>query len=168
MTRLSDDELAGRHPATTGLLRWFEYDHLPDHLQEVSRPVAELAHEAVGMLPDGPELTTGLRKLLEAKDCLVRQAIDSTITREAPGGQSMTTDRLAIVRVESRDGPAVTAYLDGVARRVNGVPVAAEVDDTLATDRDRCAVHLAGELRCRREHGHPGLHVTDDGAAFDR
>jgi hypothetical protein len=28
------------------------------------------------MLPDGPELTVGLRKLLEAKDCLVRAALD--------------------------------------------------------------------------------------------
>lgn len=26
---------------------------------------------------DGPELTAGLRKLLEAKDCLVRAAIES-------------------------------------------------------------------------------------------
>ena len=26
-------------------------------------------------LPDGPELTAGLRKLLEAKDCFVRTAI---------------------------------------------------------------------------------------------
>lgn len=26
-------------------------------------------------LPDSPELTTGLRKLLEAKDCFVRAAI---------------------------------------------------------------------------------------------
>jgi hypothetical protein len=28
-------------------------------------------------LPDGPELTAGLRKLLEAKDCLVRAALDA-------------------------------------------------------------------------------------------
>jgi hypothetical protein len=64
-----------RHPATTGLLRYFEYAHLPEHLQAVSRPCAELAHELVGVLPDGPELTIGLRKLLEAKDCFVRAAL---------------------------------------------------------------------------------------------
>lgn len=29
------------------------------------------------MLPDGPELTAGLRKLLEAKDCFVRAAVDA-------------------------------------------------------------------------------------------
>lgn len=31
-------------------------------------------------LPDGPELTAGLRKLLEAKDCFVRQARHLTKT----------------------------------------------------------------------------------------
>jgi hypothetical protein len=151
MPRLSDDELAGRHPGTTGLLRYFEHAHLPDHLQEVSRPVGELAHEMVAMLPDGPELTTGLRKLLEAKDCLVRCALDATITRSDPRGESMTADRLPLLpRVTSRSGGAVAAYLDGLA------------------DRDRCAVHLGGELRCRLPHGHRGVHETDDGTAFDR
>jgi hypothetical protein len=29
------------------------------------------------LIPDGPELTAGLRKLLEAKDCLVRASLDS-------------------------------------------------------------------------------------------
>ena len=76
MAALSDEELAGRHPATTGMLRWFEAGHLPDHLRAVSEPVGELAREMVAVLPDGPELTTGLRKLLEAKDCLVRAAIE--------------------------------------------------------------------------------------------
>jgi len=30
----------------------------------------------IRVLPDGPELTSGLRKLLEAKDCFVRAALD--------------------------------------------------------------------------------------------
>lgn len=40
----------------------------------MSKPVCELAHQMAKDLPEGPELTTGLRKLLEAKDCLVRAA----------------------------------------------------------------------------------------------
>jgi len=68
--------VADRHPSTTGLLRYFEYGHLPPHLQAVSKPIGDLAHELVDLLPDGPELTTGLRKMLEAKDCLVRSALD--------------------------------------------------------------------------------------------
>lgn len=66
-----------RHPSTTGLLRYFEYAHLPEHLQAISKPVGDLAQHMADQLPDGPELTTGLRKLLEAKDCLVRAALDA-------------------------------------------------------------------------------------------
>jgi len=65
----------GRHPATTGLLKFFEYAHLPEHLQAISRPCGELANEMADQLGDGPELTVGLRKLLEAKDCFVRAAL---------------------------------------------------------------------------------------------
>lgn len=69
------DQFEGRHPATLGLLRFFEYGHLPTHLQTTSRRCAALAEQMATDLPDGPELTTGLRKLLEAKDCFVRAAI---------------------------------------------------------------------------------------------
>ena len=70
--------MAERHPATTGLLQWFAYDHLPEHLQAVSKPFGELANLMADHLPDGPELFAGLRKLLEAKDCMVRAALDGS------------------------------------------------------------------------------------------
>lgn len=54
------------------LLQFFKYEHLPEHLQNVSRPFGELAKDIVESLPDNPERTTALRKLLEAKDCAVR------------------------------------------------------------------------------------------------
>lgn len=73
---MSTSTPAARHPATTNMLRYFEYAHLPERLQRVSAPVGVLARELVDALPDGPELTTGLRKLLEAKDCFVRAALD--------------------------------------------------------------------------------------------
>lgn len=75
-----------RHPSTTHLLRYFEYSHLPERLQSFSAPFSELAHEIVDHLPDGPELTAGLRKLLEAKDCIVRAAVDQ-MHDEADGGE---------------------------------------------------------------------------------
>lgn len=59
------------HPSTEAILAFFKYDHLPLELQEVSKPLGELARKMAAEL-DGPELTAGLRKLLEAKDCLVR------------------------------------------------------------------------------------------------
>ncbi len=65
----------GRHPGTVGLARFFAYDHLPEHLQAYSRPAHDLAEEMIRLLPDGPELTAGLRKLLEAKDCFVRASL---------------------------------------------------------------------------------------------
>ena len=67
----------GRHPATQGLARWFTFDHLREDVRPPSRACAELAQEMIDKLPDGPELSAGLRKLLEAKDCFVRAAIEA-------------------------------------------------------------------------------------------
>lgn len=57
---------------TTNVDKYFAYEHLPLHLQDVSKPIAELAKLMNAMLPDGPEKSTGMRKLLECKDCFVR------------------------------------------------------------------------------------------------
>lgn len=54
------------------IMKYFEYDHLPERLQMVSAPIGEVAKEMDELLPDGAEKSAGLRKLLEAKDCLVR------------------------------------------------------------------------------------------------
>lgn len=68
-------EYGTRHPATDHMIKFFQYDHLPEHLQPVSRACCELAYKMMDELPDGPELTVGLRKLLEAKDAFVRAAL---------------------------------------------------------------------------------------------
>lgn len=54
------------------LLQFFEYAHLPPHLQDVSKNFQSLAAYIVANLPSNPERTMALRKLLEAKDCAVR------------------------------------------------------------------------------------------------
>jgi hypothetical protein len=64
-----------RHPATVHLIGLFTYDHLSGHLRDVSRECCDLASLMFSTIPDSPELTTGLRKLLEAKDCFVRAAV---------------------------------------------------------------------------------------------
>lgn len=66
-----------RHPATVHLMGMFGYDHLPEHLRDLSRECADLASFMFHQIPDSPELTTGLRKLLEAKDCFVRAVATS-------------------------------------------------------------------------------------------
>ncbi len=59
------------------LLRYFTYDHLPaGPLRETSALFADLADALADALPDGPEKTTAMRKLLEAKDAGVRAALD--------------------------------------------------------------------------------------------
>lgn len=66
------------------ILQFFRFDHLPPHLQKVSRPFAELANMIVygsdvfhtfHALPRNPERTVALRKLLEAKDAAVRALV---------------------------------------------------------------------------------------------
>lgn len=54
------------------LIQFFGYAHLPEQLREVSRKFCKLAEEMDEALPDNPEKTTALRKILEAKDCAVR------------------------------------------------------------------------------------------------
>lgn len=64
-----------RHPSVAHFRLLFAFDHLPEHLQAVSGPFHSLAINLLSKLNDGPELSAGLRKLLEAKDCAVRQAV---------------------------------------------------------------------------------------------
>lgn len=54
------------------ILDYFEYDHLPEDLREVSRQFFRLAHYMADESPRNAEASAGMRKLLEAKDCFVR------------------------------------------------------------------------------------------------
>jgi hypothetical protein len=69
-------EFSNRHPATLSVFRYFEYEHLSEPLKTISMYSYHLAEAMTRELPDGPELSMGLRKLLEAKDCFVRAALD--------------------------------------------------------------------------------------------
>lgn len=57
------------------ILRYFHYSHLPPKLQEISKPFCDVAKNLIGVLPRNAERSAGLRKLLEAKDCMVRANI---------------------------------------------------------------------------------------------
>jgi hypothetical protein len=63
------------HPAVAHLLHYLE-DWMVGNgtAHSVAEQCAELAVDAVAALPTNPELTAGLRKLLEARDCFVRAA----------------------------------------------------------------------------------------------
>ena len=62
------------------MMRWFEDSHLPEDLREVTGPIRGLAEAMDQLLPESAEKTAGLRKLVEAKDCLVRSRIESRET----------------------------------------------------------------------------------------
>ncbi|RXX56090.1 hypothetical protein DD601_14830 [Enterobacter cloacae] len=57
------------------IIKYFAYQHLPEHQQEVSKPISVLAALMDETLPDGAEKSAGLRKLLEVKDALVRAKV---------------------------------------------------------------------------------------------
>ena len=67
----------GRHPAVHELMSYFSTDHLPDGtpMKGLVSEFEAFAEELVNACPDGPELTTALRKILEAKDCAVRSVV---------------------------------------------------------------------------------------------
>lgn len=58
------------------LIPFFEYGHLPKHLQEISKPFGELAKHLDATLPSSAKTTVALRKLLESKDCAVRSFLE--------------------------------------------------------------------------------------------
>lgn len=58
------------------LLQFFGFKHLPEgKMQETSQLFHDLAHKLEESLPNNPEKTAAMRKLLEAKDCAVRAHI---------------------------------------------------------------------------------------------
>lgn len=63
------------HPSTEHIMQFFAFAHLPEHLQDISKSCHLLAEDMVKQCPENAELTAGLRKLLEAKDCFVRAAV---------------------------------------------------------------------------------------------
>jgi hypothetical protein len=81
--------MSEEHPVEP-MLQFFEYAHLPQHLQRISIPFGSLASALVNMLPSNPERTAALRKLLEAKDCAVRASkittTSATITERKLSG----------------------------------------------------------------------------------
>lgn len=70
-------DASNRHPSVSSVVQWFDYAHLPEDLQDVSKHFHDLAERLLVVVEkDTPEVIAGLRKLLEAKDCFVRAYVD--------------------------------------------------------------------------------------------
>lgn len=65
-----------RHYSVQQVTKYFAYEHLNGEARYVSQACTELANDMLDSCVDSPELTAGLRKLLEAKDCFVRASLD--------------------------------------------------------------------------------------------
>jgi len=79
---VAPDIWAGRHASVRHFQPLFSYAHLPERLQQISALFGDLAQQLVTWLEDGQELAAALRKLLEAKDAAVRQAVLDDNRRE--------------------------------------------------------------------------------------
>lgn len=70
-SRLAD----GHDERVVELMGYFAWSHLRPDLQGIKGPIADLAASMLSRVGEGEELLAGLRKLLEASDCLVRAAL---------------------------------------------------------------------------------------------
>lgn len=72
----------GRHPGVRDALQWLTFSHLPEQLQQFSKPFYQTGIELIFYIKtDSPELTTTLNKLIEAKDSAVRAGIKASTGR---------------------------------------------------------------------------------------
>ncbi len=97
-------------------IKYFAYAHLPAALQVVSKPIGDLAHQLEAQLPEGAEKSAGMRKLLEAKDCFVRAALDAP--KQEPQAVQLPPHQQRVV-VEASDLDErlqkLSAFIDGDA-----------------------------------------------------
>lgn len=56
------------------ILGYFEGSNLPEQLQKVTRGIDAVAWDMAALLPLGPDMEAGLRKLLQARDSFIRAA----------------------------------------------------------------------------------------------
>lgn len=79
------------------IMQYFAYKHLPPQLASTSLMFHSLACWVDENLPNGPEKSVALRKILEAKDAAVRCALDledpsgeKVLHRDAGSGEFVT------------------------------------------------------------------------------
>lgn len=63
------------NPCEDPIMKYFAYEHLSEKLQKVSAPICDVARVYNESIRKCSEKSAGLRKLLEAKDCMVRAAL---------------------------------------------------------------------------------------------
>ncbi len=87
MAEIQSDPWAGRHPSVRHFGRVFTPNpKLQTTAAHLARVFEKLALDLIETCNDGPELSTALRKLREAKDCAVLQSVfdaqDRTVSED--------------------------------------------------------------------------------------
>lgn len=59
------------------ILKHFEVKHIRIELRSIAKPFEDMAGNLDALLPEGPEKTVALRKLLESMDCVLRAFANS-------------------------------------------------------------------------------------------
>lgn len=128
-------------------IKYFAFAHLPAHLQAVSKPLGELAQQFEALLPGGPEKSAGMRKLLEAKDCFVRAALDAPAA-PAQSAEPTAAERLNVFLdlVCTTDGTELSQALQGAGVSEGEHPTRAQFIAALdrALGRRRGSLHEDG------------------------
>lgn len=136
-------DVTGRHPRTQQLARWFDPGHLAPHLQWPAQECEQQAGTAISHLPDGPELWSGLRALLTAKDWFVRSLVthyDGTAAHYDPRYAAQQPDP-ALTGVGSWSPLHVDQPLAGDGHYPDPAPMAAgHVEATALCDPDPTTV----------------------------
>ena len=89
-------------------LKYFEFGNLPEHVQVVVKPIHALAVKLDKSLPNGSEKSAGLRKLLEAKDCIIRAVNDAHLQSEAVEVKTPSKKTVSAPKTESKTGTTET------------------------------------------------------------
>jgi hypothetical protein len=105
------------------IMQFFAYEHLPKSLHPVSKAIGDVARLMEQNLPASAETSAGLRKLLEAKDCFVRAALDKRVER-APAPTSAPRHANVVVDVSEPINPALFDAIDAVGPDVIVAPLA--------------------------------------------
>ena len=106
-------------PQGSTTAKYFAFGHLLPHLQLASKPLGELAELLEQLLPNGPEKSAGMRKLLEAKDCFVRAALEVSPAELLAKAPITDADRLDVLyrgmtEKIAIDGKAISNAFDEV------------------------------------------------------
>lgn len=73
---MDENLTAGRHPSVVTLAGYFDARRVEPKWREYAAEVEHTARTMLACIPDSPELSVGLRKLLEARECFIRAASD--------------------------------------------------------------------------------------------